>query len=284
MFKEMLGTRKGSPYRWRIVAPIVIIFLSLFAFSPSAFAASHGLASSKNQPTTHYLALGDSLAFGVQPNKDFTHGYVNDIFNDLKSDGVKDVLNLGCPGESSVTMINGGCPFGPPLPYTQLGAALGYLHANAGQVSLVTLDIGANDLLNDANITNCTILPTFTTHLAILDANLNLVILPLLHTALMVNGHLTGKLVMMNYYDPYQNICPNLVKYTRLLNQHLAADVQGFGNIVNVFQAFGGSATPNPHICKLTWMCAAPPLGPNIHATTRGYQVIADTFLDHIEN
>ena len=283
MLKNTLGTRKGSPYGWRIVAPIVIAFLSLFVFTPSAFAASHSLASSNNQAMTHYLALGDSLAFGVQPNNDFTHGYVNDIFNDLKSDGVQDFVNLGCPGESSVTMINGGCPFGPPLPYTQLGAALGYLQAHAGQVSLVTLDIGANDLLKDSDISTCTILPAFTTDLATLDTNLNQVILPPLHAALMFNGHLTGKLVMMNYYDPFQNICPNLVKYTRMLNQHLAADVQGFGAIVKVFQAFGGSDTPNPHICKLTWMCAAPPLGPNIHATTRGYQVIADTFLDTIE-
>jgi lysophospholipase L1-like esterase len=283
MFKEMLGTCKGSLYRWRIVAPIVITFLSLFVFTPSAFAASHGLASSNNQPTTHYLALGDSLAFGVQPNNDFTHGYVNDIFNDLKSDGVQDVVNLGCPGESSVTMIHGGCPFGPPLPYTQLATALGYLHANAGQVSLVTLDIGANDLLKDSDTSTCIILPAFPTDLATLDTNLSQVILPPLHAALMVNGHLTGKLVMMNYYDPFQNICPNLVKYTRLLNKHLAADVQGFGAIVNVFKAFGGSDTPNPHMCTLTWMCAAPPLGPNIHATTRGYQVIADTFLDTIE-
>jgi len=182
-------------------------------------------------------------------------------------------------------MIKGECPFGgPPPPYTQLGAALGYLQAHTGQVSLVTLDIGANDLLKDSDITNCTILPAFTTDLATLDTNLNQIILPPLHAALMVNGHLTGKLVMMNYYDPFQNICPNLVKYTRMLNQHLAVDVQGFGAIVNVFQAFGGSDTPNPHICKLTWMCAAPPLGPNIHPTTRGYQVIATTFLDNIEN
>jgi hypothetical protein len=127
-------------------------------------------------------------------------------------------------------------------------------------------------------------LPAFTTDLATLDTNLSQVILPSLHAALMVNGHLTGKLVMMNYYDPFQNICPNLVKYTKILNQHLAKDVQGFGDIVDVFRAFGGSATPNPHICKLTWMCAPPPLGPNIHATTRGYQVIGETFLSNIEH
>jgi hypothetical protein len=31
-------------------------------------------------------------------------------------------------------------------------------------------------------------------------------------------------------------------------------------------------------ICKLTWMCAAPPVGPNIHANVAGYAAIAVTF------
>jgi hypothetical protein len=31
-------------------------------------------------------------------------------------------------------------------------------------------------------------------------------------------------------------------------------------------------------ICQWTWMCAAPPVGPNIHANKVGYQQIADVF------
>jgi hypothetical protein len=31
-------------------------------------------------------------------------------------------------------------------------------------------------------------------------------------------------------------------------------------------------------ICQWTWMCAPPPVGPNIHANDAGYHVIADTF------
>ena len=32
-------------------------------------------------------------------------------------------------------------------------------------------------------------------------------------------------------------------------------------------------------ICQLTWMCAPPPVGPNIHANADGYGVIAEAFL-----
>jgi hypothetical protein len=31
-------------------------------------------------------------------------------------------------------------------------------------------------------------------------------------------------------------------------------------------------------ICQWTWMCAAAPLGPNIHANSAGYGVIAQAF------
>jgi hypothetical protein len=31
-------------------------------------------------------------------------------------------------------------------------------------------------------------------------------------------------------------------------------------------------------ICKYTWMCVPRPVGPNIHANTAGYGVIANTF------
>jgi len=272
---------KDAHFYRRIVVPFALAVLLLFAFVPAAFAASN----SSPQPNwhgglkQHYLALGDSLAFGVQPNGDFTHGYVNDLFNILQEEGVKDKLNLGCPGESSITFISGSCPFGPPLPYTQLAAALAYLTANAGNVSPVTLDIGANDVLPDTNPTTCSVnVSQFYTDLGTLDTNLKGTILPALHKALTPKGQVTDRIVMMNYYDPLQNFCPNTVPFTQTLNQHLAADVSGFGSIVDVFGAFGGPGVPNPNICTYTWICTAPPLGPNIHATDLGYSVIAETF------
>jgi hypothetical protein len=83
----------------------------------------------------------------------------------------------------------------------------------------------------------------------------------------------------MNYYDPYQNICPKTVPLTLRLNAVLTSDTKAFGfSIVNVFGAFGGAATPNPNICTYTWMCTPPPVGPNIHPTDQGYSVIANTF------
>jgi lysophospholipase L1-like esterase len=276
---------KDAPIYRHIVVPITLAALLLFAFVPAALAASHDNAPSFHLigAKNYYLALGDSLAFGLQPNSDFTHGYVDDLFQILHQEGVKAVANMGCPGETSVTFIQGGCPspIPPHFPYTgpQLNAAVNFLKANAGKVSIVTLDIGANDVLHDTNPNTCAVdISGFNTDLATLDSNLKGTILPALHKALTPKGQVTDRIVMMNYYDPLQNFCPNTVPFTQTLNQHLAADVSGFGSIVDVFGAFGGPGVPNPNICTYTWICTAPPLGPNIHATDLGYSVIADTF------
>ena len=270
----------------RIIVPITLVISLLFAFASVNLAAAHGQGPPFHLvgPKQHYLALGDSLAFGVQPNGDFTHGYVNDLFNDLQQNGTKDVNNLGCPDESSSTFINGGCPFAPSGSPAQLTAAVAYLQANAGKVSPVTLDIGANDVEGDITITpsGCALDTShFNDQLATLDSNLTGTILPALLGALTVKGKVTGSIVMMNYYDPFQNICPASVPFIQTLNQHLATDVSGFGIIVDVFGAFGGAAVPNPNICTYTWftlLCPTSPQTSDVHPTDLGYSVIASTF------
>src|SRR5712692_8988148 len=156
--------KDAHTYR-RIIVPITLAILLLFAFAPAALAAS---SAQPNWPTglkQHYLALGDSLAFGFQPNGDFTHGYVNDLFQVLQNEGTKDVTNLGCPGETSSTFINGGCPFAPPGTPAQLTSAVAFLQKDAGKVSPVTLDIGANDMLHDTNSSTCAVdVSGFNTH------------------------------------------------------------------------------------------------------------------------
>src|SRR5467141_2923180 len=68
---------------------------------PSARAGARGTAS--------YLALGTSLAVGFQPGKGETaKGYVDDLRRSMEQQipglGLR---NVGCPGETSGSMING---------------------------------------------------------------------------------------------------------------------------------------------------------------------------------
>jgi lysophospholipase L1-like esterase len=271
--------------RFRTTRGILLIALLLgVLLCPAPASAAGGLVG----PKADYLALGDSLAFGYQPNFDWIHGYADQWFADLQRRQTKGYTNYGCPGETSATFINGGCPHAELkrsfYAGSQLAAAIAFLTAHQGKVSPVSLDIGANGMIRDLDPSTCTVGSGWDADLAAVDLNLTGVILPRLVAMLTDRrGARTGDLVMMNYYDPWQNECPNAVSYVEQLNQHLAADAAQFGvPIADVFTAFGGAATPNPNICADTWMCS---VSHDIHATGgvpgepgNGYGVIRRAF------
>ena len=274
----MLATYSNAPILRcckRLLTSLFIAFTLLLTFVPLALASPH--TSSLVGPKKYYLALGDSLAFGYQPDLNYDDGYVNDFYTNLKAHGVNSDANMGCPGETSVTFLNGKCPFPLLRKYLYFGpqfnAAINYLSHHAGRVSPVTLDIGANDVLPDINTSNCSVnVSKFNADLATVDANLTHIILPALHNALTVHGQVTGDLLMMNYYNAYQNICPSVLPYLETLNQHLANDATAYASLVDVFTAFGG---PHTNVCSYTWMCT---IFKDFHATDTGYSVIASAF------
>ena len=101
-------------------------------------------------PASYYLALGDSLAQGVQPDAtgasvETRQGYPDQLYAALhpRHPGLR-LVKLGCPGETTGTMIDGGiCRYSGG---SQLAAAVAFLRAHRGHVLLITIDIGANDL------------------------------------------------------------------------------------------------------------------------------------------
>lgn len=261
----------------------LITLLALLAFPFQGNATSQIVG-----PRVHFLALGDSLAFGYQPNFDWNHGYTDQWFSDLKTHGVLFMTNYACPGETSTTFIWGGCPnwYLQRTPHSgpQLTAAVNFIKNHPGQVSPISLDIGANDVLGDVNPSTCAVdVTAFNNDLAKLSFNLNQIILPRLTTALRLAGRPSGDLVLMLYYNPYQNVCPGSVVYMQSLNQVLVTSAGNFGlrtaDAYTPFSSFG--VVPNPNICTYTWMC----LKNDIHPTGgrwgepgNGYGVIAQAF------
>ncbi len=100
---------------------------------------------------TYYLALGDSLAAGFQPNgASAAHGYVDVLARRVRKDAIPDlaVRNVGCPGETSRSLITGDrSPCSYPAG-SQLDAAVAFLEAHPGDVAFVTIDVGVNDLID----------------------------------------------------------------------------------------------------------------------------------------
>src|SRR5690349_10068078 len=123
----------------RLASIVAVVATALALIAAPASAANRG-------GTPQYLALGDSLAFGYQPTRDFTQGYVQQLYATLHAKQPALALtNLGCPGETSRTLRLGGrCPY--PNGASQLDTAVAFLRAHRHSVRLVTIDIGGNDV------------------------------------------------------------------------------------------------------------------------------------------
>lgn len=244
-------------------------------------------------PQPYYLALGDDLAYGIQPDRDVNHGYANYFFSNLQPLGTTSLIDMGCPGETLETFMgNGQCPFPAALlkyhyQGPQLQAAISFIQQHPGQVSPVTVDIGANDFIGLFDPTTCQIItPTqgLTATIAQFDADYTSIF-----TQLQAALGGTGDLLAMNYYFPYQNLCyqrlgGNTPQFQALmalfeeLNAHLQTDAQQSGvPWVDVFSAFGGATTPNPKLCLAMWSCLSAGAG-FAPPTTTGYAVIAGGF------
>jgi lysophospholipase L1-like esterase len=123
--------------------------LASFAAVPISFRPATPPSSSPPAASTrYYLALGDSLAagFGAPAGE----GYVDDLVRHYQGaiPGLE-LVDLGCPGETTVSFIDGGkCPYPQG---SQLAAAEAFLGAHPGQVALVTLDIGGDDVTGCAS-------------------------------------------------------------------------------------------------------------------------------------
>ncbi|MFV1999933.1 MAG: SGNH/GDSL hydrolase family protein [Acidimicrobiia bacterium] len=265
-----------------------------------------------------YLALGDSIAAGTQQPLPFTdNGYTNVLYDGLADEyGFDAFVNLGCPGDDTREFISGvdgpnggslcyGSGSLPPGGPSQLQAALGYLASNPGEVRLITITMGANDIFrcdfSDPEVNDC-----LESEIGLMATNLVTILATLRAAAPGV------PIVGMNYYNANLGLWP--------VDPEAAAASQALvrpfnGTIESVYAAFGvpvadvetafktfetdGDVPTNVRaICKYTRMCekrgdsyvlsdydrVAPGPQTDIHPTNTGYHRIADTYSDLIEH
>jgi len=272
-----------------VVTVLLTALVTVGLMTPSGTAAA-------NPPptTTYYLALGDSLAWGYPTGV----GYAEMLTTKLQESEPGTVLkNLGCPGESTVTMIYGGGPCGGAGLYKQYGgstnqldAALWFMQQHPGAISYLTIDIGPNDVLpcidGLAIDAGCVL-----RGLATVKHNL-----PTIFGDLRQNLDRKTKTAGMTFYDPFTALWPlsqdaarQSVVIINGLNFIESANYWRFGfriaPVAAVFQTNNFSINPYTGLpanyekaCLWTLMCPKPPTEPNIHPNQDGYQVIADTF------
>jgi lysophospholipase L1-like esterase len=284
----------------RIVLAVAVAAAVTACSGPATSSRSH----TPPVPATYYLALGDSLSRGVQPNSAGTsvetgQGYADQLFAVLhRGQPALRLVKLGCPGETTATMIHGAICHYPGG--SQLAAAVAFLTAHRGHVRLVTIDIGANDPEDCGSWANpLTVVHCVGTDFPDAVSNLDTIL-----TRLRAGAGPNVRIVGMSYYLPSLaqwrlGIAGHAVAW---LSEKLAADYNNLLNnayatsdirVANVFGAFQTSDFGNREtlagvgtvprnvalICRWTWECASPPRGPNQHANQAGYGVIARAFL-----
>jgi lysophospholipase L1-like esterase len=287
----------------RRVAALTVL-VAMVAMTTLGCAAHSSAARHASVAATYYLALGDSLSVGVQPDAagkslPTGQGYANQLYAALRvGDPGLRLVKLGCSGETTHTMIAGGICSYPAR--SQLAEAVSFLRAHRGKVSLITIDIGAND--PDSCITRASLgaaVSCVTKSFPQTVANLTKIMSSIRSAA----GDKV-RIIGMNYYVPALSqwrdgpLGQQLARLSEGLvagyNKLLTAVYQQFGAAVaNVFGAFhSGDFTDRVRvpgigtvprnvaaICLWTWECAAAPRGPNEHARPVGYGVIALAFL-----
>jgi lysophospholipase L1-like esterase len=244
--------------------------------------------------TRYYLSLGDSLAQGYQPiggpwsprgDQGYNQGYADQLLKLVRQPNEQlRLVKLGCGGETTTTMIVGSPWCGGLFPAgSQLAEAVAFLHSHRGEVAFVTLDIGGNDVLQPDG-----------GGVAAITSNLPMILAQLREAA--------GPgvpIVGMNYYNPLlvewfanpaslQSHVDGVVAFNDLLEVIYAAADDPVADVEDAFEStdttlVDGVPRDLARLCELTWGCAAPPHGPDIHPNNAGYAAIAQAFADVLD-
>jgi lysophospholipase L1-like esterase len=244
-------------------------------------------------PQAYYLALGDSMAYGVQPAKadaglppsGFRTGYVDVFAARLRALAPKiQVVNYGCPGESAKTFIGGACPFlaegghlHDAFKGSQLKAVLAFLRAHRGQVSPITVTLWGNDVFEEFSPACKGELVCIRSHasagLAQFASRLDSIVGQLRAAAPKAEIILTGAwnfdVEHLAQTDPlFRSIDARIASVAAARKARVA-------KMYPVFSPVENPAKAKSRICALTFICSKD----DPHPTDAGYRAMAGAFL-----
>ncbi len=303
MIRTMLGGFVG------VLSLAMLAGCSASAGEPTGASHQAATAAADTHEASRYLALGDSIAFGEdgyipytaptpRTTPSFFVGYPEIVRFDPALEGV---VNYACPGETSGSFLSATAPDNGCREYkslfplhdgyageTQAQAALAFL-ATHPQTRLVTLNMGANDLLlveygcaTAANPTLC-IEGALPGALQQIGVNVGTIL-----GGIRKVGY-TGQIVVLtqystNYADPLQSAA------LPPLNQVLAGAASAFGaTVADGYGAFQkASASAGGDACKAGLLIPNPnggaAAGCDKHPSRYGQTLLALTVLENLKN
>jgi lysophospholipase L1-like esterase len=286
------STRRLRSARRPLFAAAVVLILGLAALLGNAAIASRSSQPASPSPQAYYLALGDSLTYGYQPNRAngappsaFDTGFVDVFGARLRTLSPKlQVVNYGCPGETTVTFTRGGCPaFADHMKLhdsfrgSQLKAALSFLRAHPGQVSPITVTLWGNDwfavLLDTCKGKVACVRKHGPKAIAALGTRLTSIVKRLRTAA---PG---AEIVVTGAWNPDPAQLKPLKGTYRSLNASIAraaaASHAGLAKMGPAFNPPGTLRAQKARLCARTFICSKG----DPHPTNAGYRAMADAFM-----
>jgi lysophospholipase L1-like esterase len=250
----------------------------------------------------YYLALGDSLAVGVQPDSSgrghrTNAGYVDVVAGSLRrSHSDLQTVKLGCSGETARSMLAGGrCSYSAG---SQLAQAEHLLHSYGRRVVAVTVNIGDND------VEGCLSGESYDSRCVRHRMDRLKPRLARIARRLRAAGGPKLRIVGLADYDQFLEAWRHGSSGRRFARRSVGMVTDLNGAMDNAYSAHGIAAADAggafathdfkdhdrlsgygrvPHnvarICKWTWACSAPPIGANDHANATGYRVLGHVVL-----
>lgn len=299
----------------------VVIFAAGCTTSGSGSAAT-GQARTSNTSTTassapsgpqYYVSVGDSYAAGYQATgaghgKTTHNGFADQLIALEQARGKPlTLVNFGCSGATTASLLHdAGCSTAQRAPgassyspKTQAAAAEDFLQAHRGEVALVTVVIGGNDLLRCGTATSP--VTCVTSGLSNVTANLTGLL-----TGLRAAAGANVKIVGLTYPDV---LLAGLLSSDAQIHTLAAESVQAFQGLINpalkssytavgatfidvtaatgaygpltattTLAPYGTIPVPVAKICTLTYACQYE----DIHPRTSGYALIAQLIADQL--
>jgi lysophospholipase L1-like esterase len=269
----------------------------------AALAVLPAAAQAKPKPKL-LVSLGDSYASGFQATgtgqgHNTRHGFAYQLPKAAKKRGWNlKLVNFGCGGATTTSIIEKkGCPkraLGPGgkryPKLTQAAAAAKFLKAHRGEVGLITVSIGGNDVTMCARAADPVACVNGT--LESIDTNLGALLKRLRKAAgpkVRIVGITYPDVILGGWVRGAQDLAKlSVVAFQQLINPALKKQYEAVGGkFVDVTAATGAYGSldetttlapygvipvPVAKVCELTYFCS---FG-DIHANTKGYGLIAD--------
>ena len=269
----------------------------------SAGTADASTSDSAAGTSLYYVALGDSYSVGYQPSPTpgATGGYTAPVARDTDLR----LVNFGCGGATTASiLLDKGCtaPFGPPastdaIAYpdqTQAEAAESFIRQHRGEIGLITVSIGGNDVTRCAARRSS--IACFPSALGALRAHVSTLARGLREAAgphVPLIGLTYPDVLLGLWVHPPGRTDPilatvSVTAFRSFINPTLAraystadgtflditADTGAYVPLAQTVSLapYGSVPVAVARVCQLTWYCEKG----NVHANTAGYRVMAN--------